>query len=61
MDATWVVIRSEGVGVSDTVDDPKRYRRALQFDMHLSREDHFAGGFPAAASFAFSAAFLAAA
>lgn len=37
IEGTRVVIRSEGVGVSDTVDDPKRYRRALQFDMHLSR------------------------
>lgn len=37
IDGTRVVIRSEGVGVSDTVDEPKRYRRAMQFDMHLSR------------------------
>lgn len=37
VDGTRVKVRSEGVGVSDTVDSPKRYRRALQFDMHLSR------------------------
>jgi hypothetical protein len=37
MNGARVVIRSEGVGVSDTVDDPKRYRRAMQFDMHVSR------------------------
>ncbi|CAO4174815.1 hypothetical protein AFFFEF_02463 [Methylorubrum extorquens] len=32
-----MLIRSEGVGLSDMVDDPKRYRRALQVDMYLSR------------------------
>ncbi|WP_458424315.1 hypothetical protein [Methylorubrum extorquens] len=36
MEGMRVVLRSKGVGKSDTVDDPKRYRRALQFDMHLS-------------------------
>lgn len=37
IDGARVSIRSDGVGVSDTVDEPKRYRRAMQFDMHLSR------------------------
>ncbi|MCJ2030840.1 hypothetical protein MKK50_15825 [Methylobacterium sp. J-043] len=37
IEGTRVVICSEGVGVSGTVDDPKRYRRALQFDMQLSQ------------------------
>lgn len=32
-----IVICSEGVGVSDMMDEPKRYRRTMQFEMHLSR------------------------
>ena len=31
-----IKIMSQGVGVSDSVDNPKRYRRAMQFDMHIS-------------------------
>ena len=37
IDGARVTIRSDGVGVSDTIDEPKRYRRAMQFDMHVSR------------------------
>lgn len=36
IDGARVIVRSEGIGISDTVDEPKRFRRAMQFEMHVT-------------------------